>query len=296
MVQVRKLGYAAFETRDIAAMQTYYTDVMGLTLAERGDNGAVYFRNAFDYHTIALYPGEESRLRHFGLQLDGKQSLKEVAAQLNEHGVKAELRTDSEPGVAQLLQLADVEGNTLQLYTSMQQVENGFSEQGIVPEKLGHLGLSVHDPARTADFYQRVLGFRVSDRVEDYFVFLRCGPDHHTLNLMGSRDQKMNHIAFQLKDWAHVQMACDYLARRDISLLWGPGRHGAGHNIFTYHRDPDQHVIELFTEMDLMLNEELGYFEPRPWHEDFPQKPKHWLDGEKAAIVWGTSLPPAFTR
>jgi catechol-2,3-dioxygenase len=296
MVQVIKLGYVALETNDIAAMQAYYTDVIGLTLAERGDNGAVYFRNAFDYHTIALYPGEENRLRHFGLQLDGQQSIKEVAAQLKEQGIKAELRTDAEPGLAQLLQLEDSEGNTLQLYTSMLQVDHGFSEKGIMPEKLGHLGLSVHDPERVADFYQHILGFRVSDRVEDYFVFLRCGPDHHTLNLMGSRDQKLNHIAFQLKDWAHVQMACEHLGKRSIPLLWGPGRHGPGHNIFTYHRDPNQHVIELFTELDLMLNEELGYFEPRPWHEDHPQKPKHWLDGNKAAIAWGTPLPANFTR
>ena len=136
--------------------------------------------------------------------------------QLNELGVKAELRTDAEPGVAQLLQIADTEGNTLQLYLSMQQVENDFAEKGIVPEKLGHLGLSIHDLERVADFYQRVLGFRVSDRVEDYFVFLRCGPDHHTLNLMRSKDQKLNHIAFQLKDWAHVQMVCDFM------LVWRP--------------------------------------------------------------------------
>ncbi len=52
-------------------MQTYYTDVIGLTLAERGDNGAVYLRNSVDYHTIALYPGAENRLRHVALWLDG---------------------------------------------------------------------------------------------------------------------------------------------------------------------------------------------------------------------------------
>ena len=61
MVQVIKLGYAAFETKDVAAMQAYYIDVMGLTLAEYGDNGAVYLRSAFDYHTIALYPGQENQ-------------------------------------------------------------------------------------------------------------------------------------------------------------------------------------------------------------------------------------------
>ena len=52
-----------------------------------------------------------------------------------------------------MLQITDTEGNTVQLYPSMQQVENGFLEQGIAPEKLGHLGLSVHHPGRTTDFY-----------------------------------------------------------------------------------------------------------------------------------------------
>ncbi len=294
MVQVIKLGYAAFETTDIAAMQAYYTDVIGLTVAERGDNGAVYLRNVVDYHTIALYPGSENRLRHVALQLDGKQSLKEAAAQLSEQGIQVEARTDAEPGVAELLQLADPEGNTLQLYTQMRQVSDGFPEKGIVPEKLGHLAMAAHDVQTVADFYQRVLGFRVSDWIEDFFVFMRCGPDHHSLNFLRSKYQKMHHIAFQLKDWAHVQRACDHLAKHNIPLLWGPGRHGAGHNIFTYHHDPSQQIVELFTELDIMLNEELGYFEPRPWHEEFPQKPKVWKDTPQAANHWGLLPSPEF--
>ncbi len=97
----------------------------------------------------------------------------------------------------------------------------------------------------------------------------------------------MHHIAFQLRDWAQVQHACDHLGRHHIPLLWGPGRHGAGHNIFTYHHDPDQQIVELFTELDMMLDEDLGYFEPRPWHEDFPQRPKVWQDSPHAVNHWG---------
>ena len=176
----------------------------------------------------------------------------------------------------------------------MQQVDHGFAEQGIVPEKLGHLGLSVHDPERAADFYQRVLGFRVSDRVEDYFVFLRCGPDHHTLNLMRSRDQKLNispsNSMTGLICWWHV--SCWEGATSRYSR--GPGRHGAGHNIFTYHRDPNQHVIELFTDLDLMLNEELGFSEPRPWHEDRPQNANGGLMAKKRRLSGERAYPPIF--
>ena len=81
--------------------------------------------------------------------------------------------------------------------------------------------------------------------------------------------------------------ACDHLLRHHIPLLWRPGRHGAGHNIFTYHHDPDEQIVELFTELDIMLDEDLGYFEPRPWHEDFPQRPKVWKDSPRAVNHWG---------
>src|ERR1044071_8356174 len=57
------------------------------------------------------------------------------------------------------------------------------------------------------------------------------------------------------------------------TLFSGPGRHGIGHNLFAYHRAPNGLITELFAELD-QVNEELGYFEPRPWHRDHPQKPK----------------------
>ena len=47
-------------------------------------------------------------------------------------------------------------------------------------------------------------------------------------------------------------------------MLWGPVRHGPGHNVATYHRNPDEHTVELYIELDQMKDEELGYFDPRP--------------------------------
>ena len=35
------------------------------------------------------------------------------------------------------------------------------------------------------------------------------------------------------------------------------------------------------------MNEELGYFEPRPWHRDHPQKPKVWAKDPSASNLWG---------
>ncbi len=294
MTQVIKLGYAGFGTPDVDAQLAYYTEVIGLTLVERGSDGTAYLRSSVDHHTIVLYPSSEEGLRHIGLQLGSSQSLQEASRQLSEQGIKSELLSDAEPGIAQILQFPDPEGHLIRLYSQIEQIGSGFPDRGIVPEKLGHIAIAVHDVQKMADFYQTLLGFRVSDWIEDFFVFMRCSPDHHTLNFLQSKYQKMHHIAFQLKDWAHVERACDHLARYDIPLLWGPGRHGAGHNIFTYHNNPDQQIVELFTELDIILDEELGYFEPRPWHEEFPQKPKVWKDAPRAVNHWGQLPSPEF--
>jgi hypothetical protein len=105
----------------------------------------------------------------------------------------------------------------------------------------------------------------------------------------------MHHVAFELRDFSHMQNACDLLAQRNIPILWGPVRHGPGHNIAIYHRTPDDQLIELFCELDRMLDEELGYFEPRPWHRDTPQRPKTWKTGPDTNI-WGPLPLPDFHR
>jgi hypothetical protein len=120
----------------------------------------------------------------------------------------------------------------------------------------------------------------------DFFSFLRCGPDHHTINLVETGSNRHFHTAFELRDWGHVQTACDFLSVNGYRLIWGPGRHGIGHNLFTYHRSPAGLITELFAELDRM-NEELGYFEPRPWHRDHPQRPKVWAKDPDAANLWG---------
>jgi hypothetical protein len=122
---------------------------------------------------------------------------------------------------------------------------------------------------------------------------MRCGPDHHTVNFVRGKRTIMHHVAFELKDWAQILTACDFLGSKNIQLTWGPGRHGPGHNLYTYHRNPDDQIIELFAELDKMLDEDLGYFDPRPWHRDRPQKPKVW---NGPSDVWGQPPTPEHIR
>ena len=162
------------------------------------------------------------------------------------------------------------------------------------PLKLGHVAFVVENPQKTAEFYSKVMGFRVSDWIDDFFVFMRCNTDHHTVNFIRGGAAKLHHMAFELKDFMHLQNSCDLFGQKKISIIWGPLRHGPGHNIATYHRNPDDQVIELFCELDQMKDEELGYFEPRPWHQDTPQRPKTWVAGK--TNIWGPPPGADFNR
>ena len=95
-----------------------------------------------------------------------------------------------------------------------------------------------------------MLGLRVSDWMADFFSFLRCDRDHHTINLVGTGQNAHFHTAFELRDWSHMQTAADFLSRHGYKIIWGPGRHGIGHNLFTYHRGPNGLITELFCELD----------------------------------------------
>jgi hypothetical protein len=63
---------------------------------------------------------------------------------------------------------------------------------------------------------------------------------------------------------------------QQYQAAWGPIRHIIGHNIAIYHNNPNGVVIEFFCDMDQIFDEELGFFEPRPWQQDRPQRPKVW--------------------
>ena len=190
--------------------------------------------------------------------------------------MKAERASGISPGVAEAVVFTDPKGTKIEIFSDYVFAKDDGRTAGIMPLKLGHVAYRVDDVQKIVKFYCDVLGFRVSDWRDETFAFLRCNTDHHTVNFVHDAEPQLHHIAFEVKDWAEIQRAAETLARHDIHLVWGPGRHIIGHNIAIYHRNADKVRVEFFCEMDQMKDEALGYFDPRPWHQDRPQRPKVW--------------------
>jgi catechol-2,3-dioxygenase len=294
MIDVKAIGHVTFETPDIERMVAYYTEVLGLHVAYF-DANRVILASHLGQESVALEKGSAPRCTRISLHIAPGTDLAAVAKLLQDReGIVSQRRSGITPGIADALVFSDPIGTAVELYADAN-TSPRHEPVGISPLKLGHIAFTCHDVKHQTDFYCRVLGFRVSDWMEDHFAFLRCGPDHHTINFATAKSVKLHHVAFGLRDWSHIGNACELLGRKRLPIIWGPGRHGIGHNVFIYHRNPDDQIVECYTDLDMMLDESLGYFDPRPWHHDNPQKPKVWKKAD-AALTWGPPPAPDYMR
>jgi len=288
-VRVSKLGYVGFETSDLDRMIEYYTKILDFSLVERSAQGA-YLTTTFDHHSVVLTRGDTKARSTVGYEI--WEPLDDAQRRLREAGYEVQRRTDIAPGTPDVLVLEEPStGIPLHLF-SAQDSSGVEGYPPLRPTKLGHVAAFTSALAPMQKFYQDLLGFKWSDTVGDFFVFLRCNADHHAANFMASAKYNgMHHIAYEMRDPNHLITMLDHLGRNGYRLHWGPGRHGPGHNLFTYHRDPDGNTIELFTQLDVMHDDARGYWEPRPWHESFPLRPRTWEVDLATVNIWGPINP-----
>lgn len=284
-IDIRRLAHATLWTPDLDRQIAYYTEVVGLQLIERVKDRA-FLATREGLESICLEKGDHPELARIAFQAAPGSDLKLLAKRLEAAGVASERRSGTSPGVEDALVFKDAKGTDVEVFAEYRFAKRERTPGTIQPLKLGHVAYRCHDVAKVVKFYEEVLGFRVSDWRGNSFAFMRCGVDHHTVNFVIDEEQKLHHIAFEVKDWGEVHRAAEHLARHDIRLVWGPGRHIIGHNIAIYHRNWDEVRVEFFCEMDQMRDETLGYFDPRPWHQDTPQRPKVW-GKETLRNYWG---------
>jgi catechol 2,3-dioxygenase-like lactoylglutathione lyase family enzyme len=294
MIKALRIGHATFETPDLTKAIEHYTQVIGLSLAGREDKRA-FLASKIGQLAIELIEGSAARCTKLSFEVGAQTDFGQLQKSLQSEGITSQVRSDCAPGLPSVLSFQDSKGTTIELFREWSMLGNNQQVVGAGVLKLGHVAFVTPDPKASAEFYQKVLGFRVSDWIGDFFVFMRCNADHHAVNFISGKNIKMHHIAFELRDFSHLQTACDLFGDRKIPIIWGPVRLGPGHNVAAFHRDHDDWVVEFYTELDQMKDEELGYFDPRPWHHDRPQRPKVW-PADKVAFMWGPPPTPDFMR
>jgi catechol 2,3-dioxygenase-like lactoylglutathione lyase family enzyme len=149
------------------------------------------------------------------------------------------------------------------------------------PRRLGHLIKFTPDVNRSADFYGRVLGLKMSDRAGDILAFMRgsAGGDHHMLAFAKSSHTGLHHLSFEVGDFDEIAIGAQTLLRAGYKDAFGPGRHVGGSNYFHYIRDPWNSLAEYFWDIDVIPEDDSGWVPL-----DVPP--------EQLTAVWASTPPP----
>ena len=123
-----------------------------------------------------------------------------------------------------------------------------------------HFALRSTDTEGLAAFYEKQLGFVVSDRVRDpegvlRACFLRSDRLHHVLALFMAPEGRFDHQSFEAPDWTALRDWADHMGREKLPLVWGVGRHGPGNDVFFMIADPDGNLAEISAEIEVCASD-----------------------------------------
>jgi catechol 2,3-dioxygenase-like lactoylglutathione lyase family enzyme len=180
------------------------------------------------------------------------------------------------PGGGYGFRFFDLDGRPIEVSANVTERAARTLDRGeSIPATLSHVVLHTPDVKKAVDFYVQHLGFRVSDWLGEFMCFLRCNEIHHCLAFIPG-PPTLNHAAFEMRDVEEMMRGVGRLLREDVVLGWGPGRHVAGNNAFSYFVSPSGTVLEYTAEVERV--------------DDATWKPTVYKPGPDTMDQWGTSM------
>ncbi|WP_169814536.1 VOC family protein [Nocardia pseudovaccinii] len=263
------VSHIGFSVPDVAATAQFYGRVLGLVVHNELADGGLRLGWGTGHHVLDLVAGEKG-LRHYGFEVRDLDGVEGIAKRLTAagHNVR-ELETvhiDAAVGEAQGIAVTDPHGTEVHFHTTVRRQGETAADTGRRPIKYQHITLGTDDLEAMVRFYVDVVGFRISDQLDDgRFAWLRSDRDHHTLAVVNvGRGGDIDHYSFDLSEWEDFKAWCDRLTNENVDVTWGPGRHGPGNNLFVFFDDPAGNHIELSAEMEKFHDDRVTYV-PRRW-------------------------------
>jgi catechol 2,3-dioxygenase-like lactoylglutathione lyase family enzyme len=279
MIKIRDIAFVRFAAPDLEAMERFAHD-FGLVTAQRTDS-ALYARGTDPSPYLHVTERGDAGFRGVAFDAASAEDL-EAAASLP--GGSAIEPLDG-PGGGRRVRFTDPDGfhvevvhgrtpaealpvRTIPAYNygsrrerfgTLQRFEHGPAQV----KRLGHIVLRVADFRASEAWYKERFGFLTSDEVvlgdpdKILAAFMRCDrgdeyTDHHTFLCFGTGEPSFDHAAFEVEDVDAVMLGHDHLKAGGYTHTAGIGRHVLGSQIFDYWLDPFGHMVEHFTDGDLL--------------------------------------------
>ena len=236
---------------DLAAAEVFYTQTWGLQVAAK-DAGVLYLKGSgADHHLLALSEAEGTpQIRWVTLRARSQSALNNIAqATVAAGGTVERTGAAMDPAGGSVLVIRDPDGRRLEIVYGDAQVPELSPAPPDQPVRLAHAVLNSHAVEETRVFFEKALGFVLSDRTR-IMAFMNCNDDHHTIALGDTDNDALNHVAFLMPTLDAVMRGGGRLKDKGLPPQWGPGRHGPGDNAFNYFVDPFGIVIEYTAEVE----------------------------------------------
>jgi len=278
---ITHLRHVDIAVPDFPRQLEFYTRVWGLAQVG-GDTGVAFLaaEGSPEQYVLRLRQGEK-RLDLIAFGAEDPGHVDSLAARLVSSGVQLV----SEPGPVDTLgggygfRFFDVDGRTVEVSSDVAVIRHRvIEEKESIPVRLSHVVLNSTDIDRTRDWYAEHLDFRLSDTLGDVMHFMRCNPRHHSFAIARGPHVSVHHISFELRGLDEYMRGSGRVLRSGTRMVWGPGRHLAGDNTFSYFLDPHGNTIEYTTELQ-ELDEDT-------WHPHL-----YDMHDEMVQDQWGTANP-----
>jgi catechol 2,3-dioxygenase-like lactoylglutathione lyase family enzyme len=265
----------------------FYRDLWGLT--EVASDSGVHFLAAEgspEQYIVRLRRDELKRLDLVAFGAASAAHVDELAARLGTAGVRLvhEPRALDTPGGGYGVRFFDCDGRVVEVSAGVAvRPHRKIEERESIPVRLSHFVVNSPAPEATVAWYTEHLGFRLSDTLAlphhgEFMWFLRCNSWHHSFGVSRGPHVAWHHASFEMRGIDEYLRGTGRMLRNGVEKVWGPGRHKAGDNTFSYFLDPVGNTVEYTTELELVDED--------TWH------PSVW-DATDADVAdqWGTANP-----
>lgn len=267
---------------DVATTAAFYGRTLGLLPIGEIPGGGTRLGWESGHHVIDLLPGD-TMLNHIGFEVTDADGLAALEKRLRDAGytvtVLDESFLDESIGAPVGFATTDPNGHTVHFHGPVRRSGEHAADTGRRPVKYQHVTLATDSVPSMVEFYCGVIGFRISDQLSDgRFVWLRSNRDHHTLAVVETGQVGLDHYSYDLAEWEDFKSWCDRLTDEEVDVVWGPGRHGPGNNLFIFFDDPAGNHIELSAEMEKFHDDRVEY------------TPRRWDPVPRSVNLWGGQL------
>ena len=265
----------------------FYTNTWGLS-AETTDDGIAFLaaEGSPEQYSVRLRKDTEKRLDLISFGAATAADVDAMAERIGAAGIQllSEPGTVDTPGGGYGFRFFDVDGRTIEVSSDVEVRQHRKIEEGeSIPVKLSHVVINSPNPEATVAFYQQHLSFALSDtlmspHMGEVMWFMRTNKYHHSLAIARGPHVSLHHASFEMRGIDEYMRGTGRLLRAGVEKVWGPGRHMAGNNTFSYFLDPHGNTVEYTTELE-ELDEDT-------WHP-------HIYDFSDPEVTdqWGTSNP-----